>query len=105
RRARVVRARGRRAHPFRARPAARARVGARQRRAARAGLGHPRCRAALSADRSARRGVIDTHAHLDPAEAPAVLDRARAAGVDRVVVVATTVAEAAGVLALAEAND
>jgi TatD DNase family protein len=49
--------------------------------------------------------VIDTHAHLDPAEAPAVLGRARAAGVDRVVVVATTVGQAAEALALADAND
>jgi len=48
--------------------------------------------------------VIDTHAHLDPAEAPAVLDRARAAGVDRVVLVATTVEQAHGTLALAEAH-
>jgi TatD DNase family protein len=48
--------------------------------------------------------VIDTHAHLDPAEAAAVLERAREAGVDRVVVVATTVAEAAETLALAEAD-
>ena len=29
--------------------------------------------------------MIDTHAHLDPDEAPAVLARARDAGVDRVV--------------------
>jgi TatD DNase family protein len=49
--------------------------------------------------------VIDTHAHLDPAEAPAVLDRARAAGVDRVVVVAITVEQAHEALALAEAHD
>ena len=49
--------------------------------------------------------MIDTHAHLDPAEAPAVLERARAAGVDRVVVVATTVTQAPAVLALAAAND
>jgi TatD DNase family protein len=49
--------------------------------------------------------VIDTHAHLDPAEAPAVLDRARAAGVDRVIVVATTVRQAAETLALADAHD
>jgi len=49
--------------------------------------------------------VIDTHAHLDPAEAPAVLERARAAGVDRVIAVATTVAEATETLALAEAHD
>jgi TatD DNase family protein len=49
--------------------------------------------------------VIDTHAHLDPAEAPAVLARARAAGVDRVVAVATTVAQAGETLALAENHD
>jgi len=49
--------------------------------------------------------MIDTHAHLDPAEAPAVLERARAAGVDRVIVVATTVAQAAETVALAEAHD
>ena len=49
--------------------------------------------------------MIDTHAHLDPAEAPAVLDRARAAGVDRVVVVATTVRQAPETLALADAHD
>ena len=49
--------------------------------------------------------MIDTHAHLDPAEAPAVLDRARAAGVDRVVLVATTVAQAPETLALAERHD
>ncbi len=46
--------------------------------------------------------MIDTHAHLDPAEAPAVLERAREAGVDRVVAVATTVAEAPATLELAE---
>jgi TatD DNase family protein len=49
--------------------------------------------------------VIDTHAHLDPAEAPAVLDRARAAGVDRVIVVAVSVVQAAEALALAEQYD
>jgi TatD DNase family protein len=49
--------------------------------------------------------VIDTHAHLEPAEAPAVLDRAHAAGVDRVVLVATTVRQAAETLALAEAHE
>jgi TatD DNase family protein len=48
--------------------------------------------------------VIDTHAHLEPAEAPAVLDRARSAGVDRVVVVATTVRQATETLALADAH-
>jgi TatD DNase family protein len=46
--------------------------------------------------------VIDTHAHLDAADAAAVLERARAAGVDRVITVATTVAGAASALALAE---
>jgi TatD DNase family protein len=49
--------------------------------------------------------VIDTHAHLAPAEAPAVLRRAREAGVERVVVVATTIAEAEDALALAEEHE
>src|SRR6185437_6330382 len=86
-------------------PARRPRLGARRLGQARAGKRHPRRGAALPAHRGSRRGVIDTHAHLDPAEAPAVLDRARAAGVDRVVVIATTVAQAAETLALAEAHD
>ena len=46
--------------------------------------------------------MIDTHAHLDSAEADAVLARARAAGVDRVVTVATTVAGAREALRLAD---
>ena len=37
-----------------------------------------------------RRRMIDTHAHLEPSEAHEVLDRAREAGVARVVIVATT---------------
>jgi TatD DNase family protein len=45
--------------------------------------------------------VIDTHAHLDRAEAAELLARARAAGVDRVIVVATTVDGARDALALA----
>ena len=45
--------------------------------------------------------MIDTHAHLGD-DATEVLQRARAAGVDRVVAVATTVLEASGVLAVAE---
>jgi TatD DNase family protein len=49
--------------------------------------------------------VIDTHAHLDPADAAAVLDRARAVGVDRVVAVATTVPQASETLALAEQHN
>jgi TatD DNase family protein len=49
--------------------------------------------------------VIDTHAHLDPAAAAAVLERARAAGVDRVIVVATTIAGARDALALADAHE
>ena len=49
--------------------------------------------------------MIDTHAHLDPAEAPAVLERAREAGVDRVIAIATTVAQAAETLAIAEQHD
>ncbi len=49
--------------------------------------------------------MIDTHAHLEPAEAGEVLARAREAGVDRVVCVATTIAGAHDALALAEAHD
>ena len=49
--------------------------------------------------------MIDTHAHLATDEASAVLDRARAAGVTRVIAVATTVAGAAEAVALAEAHD
>ena len=48
--------------------------------------------------------MIDTHAHLDPAEAPAVLERARRAGVDRIVAVATNLPQAPEVLALAAAH-
>src|SRR5262249_21344796 len=104
-RARVVPARLGGAHPRSAGPAGWARVGPRRGRPPRGRLEHQRRRAAVPAHRGAGRGVIDTHAHLDPPEAPAVLARARAAGVDRVVVVATTVTEAEEVLALAEAND
>jgi TatD DNase family protein len=49
--------------------------------------------------------VIDTHAHLDPDEADEVLARAREAGVDRVVAVATTVAGARATIELAERHD
>ena len=49
--------------------------------------------------------MIDTHAHLEPAEASAVLDRARAAGVDRVIVVATTIEQASEALSLAEQHE
>jgi TatD DNase family protein len=49
--------------------------------------------------------VIDTHAHLDPAEADAVLARARAAGVDRVITVATTVAGAPEALSVADRHE
>jgi TatD DNase family protein len=49
--------------------------------------------------------VIDTHAHLDPADVAGVLERARAAGVTRVIAVATTVAQAPETLALAERHD
>jgi TatD DNase family protein len=49
--------------------------------------------------------VIDTHAHLEREEAAAVLDRARRAGVDRVIVVATTIAGAHEALAIASAHD
>lgn len=49
--------------------------------------------------------MIDTHAHLDPEEAPAILARARAAGVERMIVVATSIAGAHQALALAEQHD
>ena len=49
--------------------------------------------------------MIDTHAHLEPAEAPEVLTRARAAGVGRVITVATTIQGAHEALALAAAHD
>ena len=48
--------------------------------------------------------MIDTHAHLGD-DAAEVLARARSAGVGRVVVVATTVADAHAALALADAED
>jgi TatD DNase family protein len=48
--------------------------------------------------------VIDTHAHLGD-DADEVLERARAAGVTRVIEVATSVSEAHGVLARAEEHD
>ncbi len=49
--------------------------------------------------------MIDTHAHLDPAEAGEVLARAHEHGVDRVVCVATTLAGARDAIALAEQHD
>jgi TatD DNase family protein len=49
--------------------------------------------------------VIDTHAHLDPEDASEVLARAREAGVERVIAVATTLAGARETLALAERHD
>ena len=49
--------------------------------------------------------MIDTHAHLDPGEADEVLTRAREAGVERVIAVATTVAGAEETVALAERHD
>jgi TatD DNase family protein len=48
--------------------------------------------------------VIDTHAHFGD-DASEVLERAREAGVDRVVAVATSLAGAHDVLALADAHD
>ncbi len=49
--------------------------------------------------------MIDTHAHVDRAEAPEVLARAREAGVDRVIAVGTSVDDAREVLALVEEHD
>jgi len=45
--------------------------------------------------------MIDTHAHLDPSSAEEVLARAQAAGVDRVITVATSIAGAHHALELA----
>jgi TatD DNase family protein len=49
--------------------------------------------------------MIDTHAHLDPGDADEVLARARAAGVERVVTVATTVAGARPAVDLADRHE
>jgi TatD DNase family protein len=49
--------------------------------------------------------VIDTHAHVERDEAPEVLARARSAGVERVILVATTVDGAREALALAGEHD
>lgn len=49
--------------------------------------------------------MIDTHAHLVPEEAEELLGRAREAGVDRVIAVATTVAGARAALEIAERHD
>jgi TatD DNase family protein len=49
--------------------------------------------------------VIDTHAHLDLDEAPSILERANAAGVQRVITVATRIAGAHDALALAERHE
>ncbi len=49
--------------------------------------------------------MIDTHAHLELDEAPDVLARARAAGVQRVIAISTTLAGAAEALSLAERHD
>jgi TatD DNase family protein len=49
--------------------------------------------------------MIDTHAHLDAAEAPDVLARARAAGVGRVITVATTIQGARDAVALAATHE
>jgi TatD DNase family protein len=49
--------------------------------------------------------MIDTHAHLEPGDAGEVLTRARAAGVTRVVTVATTVDGARDALAIAAEDD
>ena len=51
--------------------------------------------------------MIDTHAHLDACAGPpgALVERAREAGVTRIVTVGTTLAGCRGALALAEAHD
>jgi TatD DNase family protein len=49
--------------------------------------------------------VIDTHAHLEPEEAAALLGRARDAGVERVITVATTIAGAREAIRLAQQHE
>jgi TatD DNase family protein len=49
--------------------------------------------------------VIDTHAHLDPDEARAQLERAGAAGVTRVLAVGTTIENSQRTLALADEHE
>ena len=51
--------------------------------------------------------MIDTHAHLDACAEPAdeVIERARAAGVERVLTVATTIASCTAALELADRHD
>ncbi len=49
--------------------------------------------------------MIDTHAHLDPADAQEVLARAREVGVNRVVAVATSIAGAQQALELASTHE
>jgi TatD DNase family protein len=49
--------------------------------------------------------VIDTHAHLDASTAAAQLERARAAGVGRVIAVGTTIESCRAALALAGRHD
>ena len=96
------------ADPRGARPAARPRLGARRLRAHGRPRRHRGRRAALPAHRRpVRRGVIDTHAHLDACADPpeALVGRAREAGVTRIVTVATTLDGCRGALALADAHD
>ena len=49
--------------------------------------------------------MIDTHAHLDPASAATQLERAREAGVERVVCIGTTIASCRDAVALADAHE
>jgi TatD DNase family protein len=49
--------------------------------------------------------MIDTHAHLDPPEAAAILERAHAAGVERVVTVGTSIDGGRQALELAERHE
>ena len=70
--------------------------------------GDPAGRAALPARRTGRRrGLIDTHAHLDAcADRPsALIRRARAAGVDRIVTVGTGIDSCRAALELAERHE
>src|SRR5262249_43351829 len=91
--------------PRGARAACRVRLGARRVRAPRAGGGRRCVDAALPAPRGrSRRVLIDTHAHLGD-DAREVLERAREAGVTKVIAVATTLAGARAALELADEHE
>src|SRR5262249_19623891 len=96
------------ADPGRAAPAGRGRSGSNRLRADTGDRGNRRRRAALPARRPAdRRGVTDTHAHLDACEEPAdvLVARADDAGVTRIVSVGSGRASCQETLAIAQRHD